>query len=247
MANQSKLPGTKLATLDDALEIWRAPLTALREQDKNARVMPREMLEHLARTIREEGHLESLPYTVMRDGHFDIISGHHRVRAARMAGLDELIVIADTRNLSKSKVRAKQIAHNAIEGTDDVQTLREMYLEIEEIDARLEAFVTEADLDIAIDNADFELQDVRIPFEWHYVTLCFLPNQKQDWETVLGVIGSDAETIGCLDVDVFDQFAAVARSVGKTEDIRNVGAIVMRMVEIVQDWFHEQQEDSGPA
>lgn len=98
------------------LALYKVSVDEIREQDLNARVMPPEMMERLAETVKTEGRLEQLPFTVLRKGYFELVSGHHRVRAARAAGLVEIFVLADTRDLSKSKVRAKQIAHNRISG-----------------------------------------------------------------------------------------------------------------------------------
>ena len=88
----------------------------------------------LADTIRKEQRLESLPLTVKRKNFFEVMSGHHRTRAVRMAGLTELYVLADTRNLTRSQVVAKQIAHNRIAGSDDRETLATLFKEISRID-----------------------------------------------------------------------------------------------------------------
>ena len=87
---------TRLAEAGDNLEIWRVPYTAIREQDLNARVMPPEMLERLTETIRRENRLESLPFGVLREKHIELISGHHRLRAAVSAGVTEIVMLVDT-------------------------------------------------------------------------------------------------------------------------------------------------------
>lgn len=104
-----------IAHAGDNLELWRCHIDEIREQDRNARTMAPEMMERLSLTIKREKRLESIPFTVKRDGWFELISGHHRVRGCRAAGVETIIVLADTRDLDRSQIVAKQLAHNAID------------------------------------------------------------------------------------------------------------------------------------
>ena len=46
-------------------------------------------------------------------GYYEIISGHHRVRAGRAAGLEWFYVLVDgDEELSRSKIVSKQLSHN---------------------------------------------------------------------------------------------------------------------------------------
>ena len=114
--NNTPAPEFKLA-LGENLEIWYTHIDNIYEQDRNAQVMPPEMLEALSKNIAKEKRLESLPFVVKRmkgeNVVFELISGHHRVRASRMAGVNYIYVLADTRDLNRSKIVAKQIAHNS--------------------------------------------------------------------------------------------------------------------------------------
>ena len=75
------------------------------------------------------------------DGKLEIISGHHRVKSARAAEMKEIIAIVDVSVLSRSKIAAKQLAHNAISGFDDDSTLREIVKMIDDVDDMIESFV----------------------------------------------------------------------------------------------------------
>ena len=55
---------------------------------------------------------------VATDKGYDIISGHHHIRAARKAGMKEMLVLVYT-HLDRASVVAKQLAHNTISGKDD--------------------------------------------------------------------------------------------------------------------------------
>jgi hypothetical protein len=51
----------RILELGNGLELWRVHPSALREQDINARAMPKAMFERLAQTIARDNRLESLP------------------------------------------------------------------------------------------------------------------------------------------------------------------------------------------
>jgi hypothetical protein len=69
----------KVFELGNGLELWKVPPSALREQDVNARSMPKAMFERLAQTIGRDKRLESLPLCDKTERGLEIVSGHHRV------------------------------------------------------------------------------------------------------------------------------------------------------------------------
>ena len=142
-----------LAALSDrmlppGLSIRYVELATLREQVVNPRKMTEPMFTRLVENVRQTAGLESFPLCVQADdGRLDIISGHHRVRAAKIAGVTHSPVIV-YEHLDRPDVVAKQLAHNAIEGTDDIALLRQLYQEIEEVPYAVEAsFVTPKDFE----------------------------------------------------------------------------------------------------
>ena len=197
--------------------------------------MPPEMLERLAENLRKEQRLESLPFAVRRAGYFELVSGHHRLRAARMAGLSELYVLVDTRDLDRSQVVAKQIAHNRISGTDDQQTLANLFAEIVRVDDILESFVTAEDFGSAASVDSFALPPMSAIVPWYLVNLAFLPAALEKWEVLeaqLKKLPSDTDLIGVASAEIYERFAQAVSAVTRVEKVRSVGAIVTRMVEI---------------
>ena len=131
----------RILELGNGLELWKVHPSSLREQDVNARSMPKAMFERLAQTIARDKRLESLPLCAKTERGLEIISGHHRVRAATAAGISEMFVLVDVTGLTRSQIAAKQLAHNAIEGQDNEQLLAEIYRQIEDAESKLEAFI----------------------------------------------------------------------------------------------------------
>src|SRR3989442_8911991 len=111
----------RILELGSGLELWKVHPSPLREQDVNARSMPKAMFERLSQTIGRDKRLESLPLCARREKGLEIISGHHRTRAATAAGLSELFTLVDVTGLTRSQIAAKQLAQNAIAGQDSEQ------------------------------------------------------------------------------------------------------------------------------
>jgi hypothetical protein len=170
--------------LGNGLELWKVHPSALREQDVNARSMPKAMFERLSQTIGRDKRLESLPLCARTEKGLEIISGHHRTRAATAAGLSELFTLLDVTGLTRSQIAAKQLAHNAIEGQDNEQLLAEIYRQIEDADSKLEAFVDQK-LDVEVPRVKIEGLDVEIDFKT--VLLIFLPRVKERLDKAIEV------------------------------------------------------------
>jgi uncharacterized ParB-like nuclease family protein len=104
-------------------------------QDLNARYMTPEMLDNLAHNIKADGTLESTPLVYEVDGGYKIVSGHHRIEAARKAGMKKIMVMI-TAIKDENQLRAKQLSHNSITGIDDKAVLAKLYNSIEDLTAK---------------------------------------------------------------------------------------------------------------
>ena len=118
--NPERNIGELVLELGQGLEIRRVKLDDLIEQDINARYMPPKMFERMASTIKRDIRLESLPFCALTDKGIEVVSGHHRTRAGRTAGLEEIHVIVDATGLTRDQIKAKQLAHNSISGLDSI-------------------------------------------------------------------------------------------------------------------------------
>src|SRR5436190_24382328 len=93
----------KVLDLGNGLELWKVHPSALREQDVNARSMPKAMFERLSQTIGRDKRLKSLPLCARTEKGLEIISGHHRTRAGNAAGLPDLLTLEDGTGLTRSQ------------------------------------------------------------------------------------------------------------------------------------------------
>ncbi len=225
----------KVLDMGNGISVWKVGLDLLREQDKNARVMSPDKFDRLTENIRKDNRLESLPLCVISTNEagneeFHILSGHHRTRAARAAGMREVFVMVIEDRLSHDQIRAKQLAHNALSGYDDPFLLREIYAEIGDITAKLESGILDGELDM--DMPSLSADDLAFDFDYEMLQILFLPRQKEKFEEVLSLLQRDAE-IYVADKADFVRLRDVMVDISKRENIRNVSAIMARMIDIV--------------
>jgi ParB-like chromosome segregation protein Spo0J len=218
--------------LGNGLELWKVHPSSLREQDVNARSMPKAMFERLSRTIARDKRLERLPLCAKTDRGLEIISGHHRVRAATAAGLQEMFILLDTTGLSRSQIAAKKLAHNAIEGQDNEQLLAEIYRQIEDAESKLEAFIDQK-LDIELPKVKIEGLDVEIDFKT--VLLIFLPRVKERLDRALEYIRSSGARLDGVYIAADSDYAPLEKAVRKINeeyDVRVVADIIGKMADL---------------
>ena len=239
MAAENQPNAEKVVDLWDGISLWKVHLDALREQDVNARVMPKEKFDRLVENLKATKKLESLPLVtpiVNPAGNlqFSIISGHHRTRAARAAGIMEIFVLVYEEQLTKDQIISKQLAHNALSGYDNPDLLAELYGQIEDISEKLASGLT--DIEIQVDTPDISAKNIVVEFEFEPIYILFLPRQLERFEEVLDTLEKDSKKY-LADYKDFDKFKKVVTDVSKREDIRNIGGIMARMMDIVQEYY----------
>ena len=196
----------KIYDMGTGLIIAKVQLDKVREQDINARIMKKEMQDQLTANIKNRGQLESLPLLVEKDGVLEIISGHHRIKSARAAGMKEIIAIIDVSGLSRSKIASKQLAHNAISGFDDPSILREICKMLDDVDDMLESFIGKDIMEEPLEQYD-KLLSPAVHFDFKNITFSFLPHQVKDMDALVKNLESSApEIIGVAPYEQCKQF-----------------------------------------
>ena len=226
------------------LPIYKVDIDLLREQDINARVMANDKFAQLVSNIQNEGHLESLPlctFKVNQAGNKEllIISGHHRVRASRKAGIKVLDVLVIEREMTESEIRSKQLSHNSLNGEDDAEIRRRIFLMIDDLEQRKRAGLNEEAIKEKVQSINVD--EIKMNIDFEMVNLVFLPHQKKEFEDVIKLITSD-QTVMVADMENFEDFKASIRKVAKVEDIRNVSHIIVKMCEIIKDHYEAQEK-----
>jgi hypothetical protein len=206
--------------------------------------MNKEMFERLTANIQKENRLESLPFCALKGDTIELISGHHRTRALREAGIMELHIIIDTTDLPRDAIKAKQLAHNSIQGEDDEQVLKQIYTQIESADYKLEAYMNE-EFDINVEKV--QIDDININTDYKTILVAFLDTQKALFEEVADEIISDYEGVYLAEKEVMEEFVNVLERTQKDYDIRSMGTVFTKMAEMVKEYLGEEVEEERIA
>lgn len=232
--------------LGHGLIIAKVPLTSLREQDINARIMKTEMQKQLTDNIRKRRQLESLPFCALVDGKIEIISGHHRIRSAKDSGvIKDIYVLLDVTGLTRSQIAAKQLAHNAINGFDDQSTLKEIAKLINDVDDMLESYIGKDILGEPL--AELEtLIAPKVEFEWKNIVFTFLPHQVKDLDKLIEVLkAQNPDVIGYAEIDRHKDFIDALAKYQEFANIKNVGAAIHSMTRNTLQTFDEIGYEEG--
>ena len=236
MTGTDRLPPERLLDLGAGLAIWRVHVDDLHEQPLNAQAMTPAQFTRLKTTIERDGRLESLPFCALTSKdppRIEIISGHHRTRAARAAELFYVPCLVDETGLAPDPVKAKQLAHNALSGESEAQLVLRIFESISSVDDRLEAF---------IQPGNSVLPPVRLPrldldLAYRVIKLVFLSHQAGAFDTAIGQIVEDGAVDGdesklyLVDLELDERWRAACVRMGKEHGARAVTVQVSRLVD----------------
>lgn len=235
-----------LMELQPGLSVAKIKTDHLREQDINAHTMPAMMFRQLTANIEDRGMLESLPFCAMVEGRIEVVSGHHRKRAARAAGVEDLIILLDTTGLTRDQIRAKQLAHNSINGIDDPQVVKQIYEMINDAEAKIEAFIDPKDLEIEFPDHVPITDIMSSNMESRTIMFMFLQHQQDNFEEVIEAISNDVDEVDVIEMEHFDKFKKALTLVKDIDDVRAVGMVISKMCDIVIEHYRpivEEQEE----
>ena len=233
---------TEVWDLGEGMTLYQAPLDGLREQDVNGRILPAGDHNTLVNNIRKRGKLESVPYCAWTQGRVEIVSGHHRIRAAREAGLSDTLVLVDESGLSRSEIVAKQLAHNRLQGVDDPETIKQLFAMLKTADDILASGLAGDVLEVPTVDLEPGLTP-QLDMDMRVVTLTFLPHQLAALMQLIALI-PPSELVGVASVDQYELFMAAVVKYGRLKNIRNVGTALSQLVELA---LHEIQQAEEAA
>ncbi|GAA3172152.1 hypothetical protein [Nonomuraea salmonea] len=235
MSDDERLPPERIADLGNGLELWRVHVDDLFEQELNAQAMPAAMFERLSATIGRDARLESLPFcALVGDGdRLEIVSGHHRTRAARAAGVHYVFVLVDVTGLTPDQIKAKQLAHNALHGESEEQLVARIYAQIKDVDARLEAYVSPPDVEIVPPRVSLPNIDLDVEFRTTLIT--FMPHQADKFERAVEQLidqaDLDRDHLYLVDKQLYEQWQAVTRRLRREYDARALSTVMSRLID----------------
>jgi hypothetical protein len=217
----------------------------LREQDINANVMPVGMFNALVANVRRNAALESLPLCATREATpnvIEVVSGHHRTRAAVAAGLEYGVVLCYER-LTDSEIKAKQLAHNAIQGTSDPDIVKEIFGRIESLDARIESYIDPELVTPPTDPVRFEQVDVDPLADAKTVTLVFLPTIARDFTRAMEVLKAEPDLVYVASREAFDGFREAVNRVRSDLEVLAYPTAVAELTRLAMERLVQLQQE----
>lgn len=227
--------------LSKGLWIAKVDVNLLKEQDINARIMQDDKFKQLVMNIKKRGMVESLPFCVYTDK-IEIVSGHHRVKASKEAGLKIIPVLLDITGLNKSQIVAKQLAHNAISGIDDKDVLKQLTQLITDVDDMIESAVDKEFFEKEMNEID-KMTSLSLDFEFKTIQFTFLPHQIKDLNKLIyNIEKADVEYVA--NIEQFKDFINAIEKTQKFQDIKSVGTAIHFMVKDTNEKYDGIEEDN---
>lgn len=218
---------------DHRLKLRWVKFAELREQDVNANVMPTGMFNALITNIQKNAALESLPLCATRvdSDLVEIVSGHHRTRAAMKAGIEEGVVLC-YEGLTPDEIRAKQLSHNAIAGQSDPEIVRKIYEKIESLDERMESYIDPVEFEALPEPVSFNQVDVDLFADSKTVTIVFLSMQLRDFTKAVDMLYEEPDRVYLAGREQFDAFRDAVHKVRGDLEIFAYPTALARMAEL---------------
>lgn len=216
-------------------DLWleKVAIADLKEQDVNAHVMSAAKMDQLASNIRRRGGMESVPYCAQPggEGPIEVVSGHHRIRAARTAGLTEVVVLVDRAPYTRSQIIAKQLAHNALVGNDDADTVRVLLAQITSVDDLLETGLGDEYLPTA-DDYKMTLFTPHADFEWLFCTFTFLPHQVDKLKELIKEANVKTNIFVTGSEEQFEPFLKAVAAYAQKKEVLNAATAIALLTDV---------------
>lgn len=221
----------KLLDLGHGISICRVALNEVKEQDLNARMMEHGMFAQLTANVRRRGTLESLPYCAIPRGgeQIEIVSGHHRFQAAGAAGLEDVVILLDESGLERSQITAKQLAHNAISGFDDPDTLAQLLASITNVDDLLETFIGADQIELP------KTEPIVFPdleFTYRTLSFAFLPHQLDNFQLLIDSLAGRQDIVAVAPMELYETFTQAVSRFSRVKKIARASTVVALLTDI---------------
>jgi len=204
--------------------------------DKNARFMQQSDFQQLVANIKRDGQLSSIPFCVKKaDGRYIVVSGNHRVQAAKQAGLNHIpIMFVDETDISHDQIRAIQLSHNSISGQDDPEILKQLLDEIRDVAFKEYAHIS-AEYLKGIEQPSYVVEmpnNEIVP-----VMLMFIDTNKASFDRVMEQLDMltprELENTTLIPKEVLHRLNEVSAKVQERYKIKAQALSICKMVELV--------------
>jgi len=216
--------------------------------ETNANFMTQEVFNQLVENIKRDGQLTStifcIPKVEGEYGKYIVISGNHRLQAAKMAGLSAVPIMLG-HELTEDQILGIQISHNELHGEDDVEVLKQLLDRINSVDYKTYTGVDEskfAELD------KFEYDIVQPTNDIVTMNFTFVDSDLSTFEEIIDEIevNGDIENTVLMPKEVYEKFQKTISKVQTQFNFKAYGLSVIKMMELARkqlDYESKEKED----
>ncbi len=217
-------------------KIKEVALADIKLVDKNAHFMNQATFRQLVANIRRDGQLSSVPFCVEHEnGTYTVISGNHRVEAAKMAGIvNASMMIVHESEITHDEIRAIQLSHNSIVGQDDAELLKELLDEITDVALKEYAHISNEILD-SVKDIDYTIEmpnNEIVP-----VTLMFIDTNKVAFDRIMEELENysprELENMTLMDSETLQKLNDITAKVGQKYKIKSQALSICKMLELI--------------
>lgn len=217
-------------------QIKEVELSLIDLVEKNAHFMAQDTFRQLIANIKRDGQLTSVPFLVEHNtGRYTVISGNHRVQAAKMAGIIKAsFIVVHEDDITKDEILAIQLSHNSIVGQDDSEILKELLEEITDIAMKEYAHISNEILD-AVKDVDYVIDmpnNEIVP-----VTLMFIDTNKLKFDKLMETLDTltprELENTTLINIETLKKLNDITSKVGQKYEIKSQALSICKMIELV--------------
>jgi hypothetical protein len=214
--------------------------------EKNAHYMPAKVYRQLVSNIKKDRNLSSVPFCWRReDGKLVVLSGNHRVDAARDAQVEKIIVLYTDAQMGRSEQIAIQLSHNSLIGSDDPQALRELWREIIDLEFKQYTGLDEVAMS-ALDAADMDkIRGGKMPME--DLHLLFLPDEIEYIDEAIKEIARKKGKVYAAPLSAWEEFFETLLNFKEAAKVYNSATALLEMTKIVMQWIDARGEVASKA
>jgi len=202
--------------------------------EKNARYMKSETFTNLVDNVKKDGGLTSMPFChLLPDGKYKVLSGNHRVMAAKQAGFKQVVVMFTDKEMTDSEEIAVQLSHNAISGEDDPLILAQLWSAIDNVGLKYYAGLDDKMLG---ELAKVDLSGlIEARLDYRTVSFLFLPEEVERIDDMLKAITPiiNKDVMGARFVD-FSRYIEAMRKVNAAFNVRNSATAFMVLLDMFE-------------
>lgn len=224
-------------------------------QEVNARYFEPEIMEQLIKNIAAAG-MESTPLLYQdaqleAAGKYKIISGHHRIKAAKVAGIPQVLCfLYKEGEISKDEIVSKQLSHNALSGKDDPLLLKQLFDSIQNVDLKEASGLQNKIEAIAYDSLNFSTGDFKT------MVLLFAEDDYKEFEDAVESISKrmssgENDPVRLVALKDYDKFIETLQRFKKINDIKSnavaLHALILEYKAFIDNRYEKHMEAEAAA